>query len=61
MRRAELETSALLPPLSHAGVYMHLFFHEGPPPERRWHHILFVARAWHDSVGPDPFGQRGAA
>jgi len=61
VRRAELETRVLLPPLSQAGVYMYQLFREGPPPEQRWHHVLFVARALHDSIGPDAFCHREAA
>eukprot|EP00959_Pyramimonas_sp_CCMP1952_P125923 2633300-Pyramimonas_sp.AAC.1 len=37
-RRAELETRALLPPLSQAGVHLYQLFRDGPPPEQRWHH-----------------------
>ncbi|CAK0830298.1 unnamed protein product [Prorocentrum cordatum] len=61
MRRAELETRALLPPLSQAGVYMYQLFRDGPPPEQRWHRVLFVARALHDSIGPRAFCHREAA
>ncbi|CAK0891154.1 unnamed protein product [Prorocentrum cordatum] len=34
-QRADLESRALLPPLSHAAVYMYQLFREGPPPEER--------------------------
>ncbi len=54
-QRADLESRALLPPLSHAAMYMYQLFREGPPPEERWHHVLYVARALHDSIGSRPF------
>ncbi|CAK0798494.1 unnamed protein product [Prorocentrum cordatum] len=60
-RRAELETRALLPPLSQAGVHLYQLFRDGPPPEQRWHHVLLVARALHDSIGPGGFCHREAA
>ncbi|CAK0907077.1 unnamed protein product [Prorocentrum cordatum] len=60
-RRAELETRALPPALSQAGAYMHQLFRDGPPPEQRWHHVLFVARALPESIGPDAFCHREAA
>ncbi|CAK0852658.1 unnamed protein product, partial [Prorocentrum cordatum] len=53
-QRADLESRALLPPLSHAAMYMYQLFREGPPPEERWRHVLYVARALHDSIGSRP-------